>query len=187
MGRRVPLPRPSAWLRLALTPLAVGEPSPALLARTRRSTRQPALPRLPSVPPWTGRSPSRERRTKTRTKTTGNRDEDEGQDDERFSNSRTTDSGRKTQATKTTRADERRGRGRAPPVSVLYGAGLRPSLRPVSGSTPLLGASQKGAFLTPVRVTPRIHQSGTSCPTPPLSHSSEKTGRQKSARLLELL
>ena len=38
-----------------------GEPSPALLFRTRRSTTQPALPRLPSVPPLTGRSPSRER------------------------------------------------------------------------------------------------------------------------------
>ena len=65
VGRRVPLPRPSAWSRLAPTPLAVGEPSPALLVRTRGSTTQPALPRLPSVPPWIGRPPNRERRTKT--------------------------------------------------------------------------------------------------------------------------
>ena len=78
------LPRPSAWSRLAPTPLAVGEPSPALLVQTR-STTPPALPRPPSVPPWTGRSPSREHRTKTR----------------------------KDSASTTARADERRGRGRA--------------------------------------------------------------------------
>ena len=45
------LPRPSAWSRRAPTPFAAGEPSPALLAQTRRSSPQPALPRLPSVPP----------------------------------------------------------------------------------------------------------------------------------------
>ena len=33
---------------------------------------------------------------------------------------------------------------------------------------------EKGAFLTPDRVTPRIHQSGASRPTPLLLHSSEK-------------
>ena len=63
---------------------------------------------------------------------------------------------------------------RASCMSALYRAGLRPSLRPVSGSTSLLEASQKGAFLTPGSVTPRVHQSGASRPTPPLSHSSEK-------------
>ena len=45
------LPRPSAWSRLVPTSLAAGEPSPALLVRTRRSTTQPTLPRIPSVPP----------------------------------------------------------------------------------------------------------------------------------------
>ena len=57
-------------------------------------------------------------------------------------------------------------------MSVLYGAGLRP----VSGSTSLLEASQKGVFPTPGSVTPHVHQSGASRPTPSLSHSSEKTG-----------
>ena len=33
------------------TPLAAGEPSPALLVRTRGSSTRPALPRHPSVPP----------------------------------------------------------------------------------------------------------------------------------------
>ena len=42
------------------------------------------------------------------------------------------------------------------------------------GSTSLLEASQKGVFLTPDSVTPRVHQSGTSRPTPPPSHSSQK-------------
>ena len=37
--------------RLAPTPLAAGEPSPALLVRTHGSSTRPALPRLPSVPP----------------------------------------------------------------------------------------------------------------------------------------
>ena len=90
LGRRVLLPRPSAWSRLPPTPLAVGEPSPALLVRTRRSTTQPVLPRLPSVPPWTSRSPRRERRTKT-TGTPRRRrgprrqeDKDEGQDEKRL-------------------------------------------------------------------------------------------------------
>ena len=58
--------------------------------------------------------------------------------------------------------------------SAIRRAGLHPSLRPVRGSTSLLEASQKGAFLTPDRVTPRVHQSGASRPTPLLSHSSEK-------------
>ena len=40
-------------------------------------------------------------------------------------------------------------RGRASRVSALYGAGLRPSLRPVSGSTSLLEASQKGRSSLP--------------------------------------
>ena len=71
-------------------------------------------------------------------------------------------------------------RERASCVSALYRAGLRPSLRPVSGSTSLREASRKGAFLTPDRVTPRIHQSGASSPTPLLSHSSEKQA-EKSA------
>ena len=65
-GRRVLLPQPSAWSRLAPTPLVVCELSPALHAQRRRSATPPALPRLPSVPPWTGRPPNRERRTKTR-------------------------------------------------------------------------------------------------------------------------
>ena len=46
-----PLPRLIAWSRLAPTPLAAGEPSPALLVRTRESSTRPALPRLPSIPP----------------------------------------------------------------------------------------------------------------------------------------
>ena len=42
------------------------------------------------------------------------------------------------------RACTKERRGRAPRVSVLCRAGLRPSLRPVSGSTPLREASRKG-------------------------------------------
>ena len=68
MGRRVLLPRPSAWSRLAPTPLAVCELSPALLAQTCRSVTPPALPRLPSVPPWIGRPPNHEHRTRTSTR-----------------------------------------------------------------------------------------------------------------------
>ena len=64
-GRRVLLPRLSAWSRLAPTPLTVCELSPALLAQTRRSATPPVLLRLPSVPPWIGRPPNREHRTKT--------------------------------------------------------------------------------------------------------------------------
>ena len=68
----------SLWDRRVLSPTTVGVVAPgpdssrglrtlsALLAQTRRSTTPAALPRPPSVPPWTGRSPSRERRTKTR-------------------------------------------------------------------------------------------------------------------------
>ena len=68
MGRRVLLPRPSAWSCLAPTPLAVCKLSPALLAQTRRSATPTALPRLPSVPPWIGRPPNREHRTRTSTR-----------------------------------------------------------------------------------------------------------------------
>ena len=49
--RRVPLPRSSAWSRLVPVSHAAGEPSPAPLVRTRRSTTQPALLRLPSTSP----------------------------------------------------------------------------------------------------------------------------------------
>ena len=152
-GRRVPLPRPLAWSRLVPTSHAAGEPSPAPLVWTRRST--------------TGRTatpPVRVSSNRPRRATSVGTSEEEGSASQKERMNR-----------EERRASETR-RERASCVSALYRAGIRPSLRPVSGSTSLLEASQKGAFLTPDSVTPRVHQLGASHPTPPPSHSSEKTG-----------
>ena len=51
----------------------------------------------------------------------------------------------------------------APPRSLLH----LPSRRFEKGL-------DRGAFLLPDRVTPRIHQSGASCPTPPPSHQARR-------------
>ena len=117
------LPRPSAWSRLAPTSLAAGEPSPALLVRTRRSTTQPALLRLPSVPPWTGRSPSREGRTKAKTTTTGT-----PRRGPRRQELKTRARTKKTQATKTQQLSDDKDSRRSV-LAPLGSAGLRPSQR----------------------------------------------------------
>ena len=131
-GRRVPLPRPSACSRLVPASHAAGEPSPAPLVRTHRSTTQPALLRLPSASPPTGRSQGHERRNEKRRE-------------------------KRNLTTGETGASMNREEGRASRASALYSAGLRPSPHPASGSTSLREASRKGAFLTPDRLTPCIH------------------------------
>ena len=56
------------------------------------------------------------------------------------------------------------------PVRPFCSAGLRPVTPPRSllhlPSRRFEKALERGAFLIPDRVTPRIHQSGASCPTP---------------------
>ena len=74
---------------------------------------------------------------------------------------------------------------RASRASALYRAGLRPSPHPASGSTSLREASRKGAFLTSDRLTPCIHQSGASCPTPFLHTKRGETG-VKNPRITEI-
>ena len=44
------------------------------------------------------------------------------------------------------------------------------------------GSSRKGAFLLPDRVTPCIHQSGASCPTPPPSHQARRLSGERFRR-----
>ena len=148
-------------------PFAAGEPSPALSSSARAGPLQAACgASRPRLPP-TGRAGPRAREQARR----------------KGARVSFADQPSRGEHMGEAKRREPRGRGRASRVSVLFGAGLCPSLRPVSGSTSLLEASQKGAFPTPDSVTPPVHQSGASRPTPPLSHSSEKTGQQKSARL----
>jgi len=135
------LQRPSAWSRLAPTPLVAREPSPALLAQTRRSTTPPALPRLPSVPPWTGRPPSREHRTKERGKKLSlhksqrgrRKRESQGEGEERAKRRR-----------RRRKQREERSRPCACPsfIEPVLRPLLRPSPRPVLGSTSLRGISR---------------------------------------------
>ena len=77
-------------------------------------------------------------------------------------------------------------RGRASCVSALYGAGLRPSLRPVSGSTSLLEASQKGRSSLPT-ASQRVSTNRGRAAPPRFCHTPRRTRREKSARLSELL
>ena len=144
-----------------------GEPSPALSSSGRAGPPQAALRRLPSVSPT-----NRPRRATSAGTSEGKRALNQGE--------------RHTEpfGGETERAEREHQRQRAPRLFAFYKAGLRPSLRPVRGSSSLLEASQKGAFLTPDRVSPRVHQSGASHPTPLLSHSSEKQAGELGGRIL---
>ena len=64
-------------------------------------------------------------------------------------------------------------RGRAPRVSVLYGAGLRPSLCPVSDSTSALEASQKGRSSLPAASHRASTNRGRAAP-PRLCHTPRR-------------
>jgi len=74
------------------------------------------------------------------------------------------------------KSQEEEGAPRACPSFMERGSALRSA--PFRAPPPFWKLPKKGAFPTPGSVTPRVHQSGASRPTPPPSHSSEKTGRQ---------
>jgi len=74
------------------------------------------------------------------------------------------------------RAKHEEGTPRTCPSFMERGSALRSA--PFRAPPPFWKLPKKGAFPTPGSVTPRVHQSGASRPTPPPSHSSEKTGRQ---------
>ena len=142
------LPRPLAWSRLVPASHTAGEPSPALLVRARRSTTQTGAATSPVCASLDG--PLAKPRAQYQ--------------DERNSGKRGSDS-KNSGTLKATKGQELL---KVLPVRPFVARGSAPSL-PFFAPPPFEAfreASRKGAFLVPDRVTPRIHQSGASCPTP---------------------
>ena len=115
------------------------------------------------MPPWTGRSPNRERRTKTRKRLS-------------LQNCQSRRAKRKSKGQR----GRRERRERAPPVSVVYSAGLRPSQRrapPVAPPCSRLHLPsrrfekplERGRALTPTASHPPI---GSELPHPFPSHQA---------------
>ena len=159
-GCRVPLPRPLAGSRLVPTSHTASEPSPAPLVRTRRST--------------TGRTaapPVRVSTNRPRRATSAGTSEEEG--------SASLFEERQRAQREHLRREE--SAPRACPPFMERGSALRSApfwLHLPSGSFPKRGVPHSD------RVTPRVHHSGASRPTPLLSHSSEKQAGELGGRIL---
>ena len=142
------------------------------------SELSPALLRLPSVPPSTGRSPGHERRTSAGRPTTANTQPTD--DDERPTNMN---------------QGEREPRVSLPFVkrgSALRRLGLRPSLRPVRGSTSLRGVSRrlsKGGVppLRPPHAVPPPMGSELPCPLPVPALAPQRGAQTRALAQVSLL